>query len=274
MPCSNSRAAGAPTLAVEGLTLSLGERAAAQVVVAEATFSLQRGACLALVGICGAGKTLMTYALLGVLPSVVRAAGSVRLDGQELLGAAPSVWRAVRGRRIALVAQEPATALNPALTIGEQMSEGPRYQLGLSASAARARATTLLGEVGFVDGGRRLHAYPFELSGGERQRVAVAMALGCDPEVLVVDEPTAALDTLTQAHLITLLRRLTRERQLALLFVTHDVSLLPYIADAVVLLDEGRLTPAVDTTAFLAAPAHARARELVAIAAARPRGFA
>jgi len=256
-------------LAVRDLAVAFGATRAVDGV----SFELHRGRTLALVGESGAGKTLTGLALLGLTAPGRIAAGSIRFGEQELVGAPERTLRALRGNRIAMVFQEPATALNPVLDIGTQVAEPLEVHQGLSRRAARARAVELLAEVGLPAPEERLRSYPFELSGGQRQRVMIAMALACAPDVLIADEPTTALDVTIQAQILDVLARLERERAMALLFITHDLALVAELADEVAVMRAGKIVEHAAVPAFLAGTAHAYSQRLLA-AARRMSGVA
>ncbi len=235
-----------------------------RVLVLGVDLTMRKGESLALLGASGAGKSLTALALLGLSRAGCRLGGSVRVGGEELLGASQGVLAAARGRRIAMVFQEPASALNPAFTVASHLYETLAQQLDLSGKAARQRALSLLSEVGFAGAHERLGAYPFELSGGERQRLMLALALAGDPEVLVADEPTTALDVTLQAQLLALLCRLREARGMALILVTHNLLILPSVVERVVLMDAGSIVEKASVADFLASPQHPLAVQLVA----------
>jgi peptide/nickel transport system ATP-binding protein len=189
-------------------------------------FTLDRGETLGLIGESGCGKSLTALALMGLLPEGARASGSIRLAGQELLTQTEDQWCRLRGDRVAMVFQEPMTALNPLHTIGAQIAEPLRLHKGLSRAAARAEALRLLQRVQLPQAERRLDAYPHQLSGGQRQRVVIAIALACGPDLLIADEPTTALDVTLQREVLRLIAELVREDGMALLLISHDLALM------------------------------------------------
>jgi peptide/nickel transport system ATP-binding protein len=195
---------------------------------------------LALVGESGCGKSTVAAAIAGLLPAQARVSGAVRFEGRELLGAPESTLRALRGSCIGMVFQEPMTALNPVMRIGEQIGEVLRRHRGLGAPAARARAIELLDLVGLPEPQRRVDDYPHRLSGGQRQRVLIAIAVACEPRLLIADEPTTALDASVQAQVLQLLARLRRELSMALLLITHDLAVVGQWADRVAVMRDGR----------------------------------
>ncbi|OGQ89039.1 MAG: peptide ABC transporter ATP-binding protein [Deltaproteobacteria bacterium RIFOXYA12_FULL_58_15] len=236
------------------------------------TFDLERGRTLALVGESGSGKTLTAVSILGLVqPPGVITGGSIDFDGTELVGATTNAFCAIRGRRVAMVFQEPMAALNPVMRIGDQIAEPLRAHLGLSRVAARDRAIDLLGKVGIGAPAQRVDNYPHQLSGGMRQRVMIAMALSCDPEILIADEPTTALDVTVQRQILALLRKMQRERHMAMLFVTHDLSLVENIADEVAVMYAGRIVERASVQQILTTPKHPYSRALWHASPARHR---
>ena len=189
-------------------------------------FELARGDTLGIVGESGCGKSLTALALLGLLPEGARVSGSIRLQGRELLGLPEREMATLRGNRVAMVFQEPMTALNPVHTVVRQVAEPLRLHRGLSAAQARARAIELLERVGVPDAARRADAYPHQFSGGQRQRITIAMALACEPDLLVADEPTTALDVTVQRQILDLMRELVAERGMALVLISHDLGVI------------------------------------------------
>ncbi len=234
--------------------------------------ALARGETLALVGESGSGKSQVALAALGLLPPQAQVSGSVRFDGTELTGLARPALDRIRGARIGLVFQEPMTALDPLFSIGHQIALPLRAHRGLSRRQAAARARDLLGLVGIRDGAARLSAYPHELSGGERQRVMIAMALACEPDLLIADEPTTALDVTVQAQILALLADLKDRLGLALLFITHDLRLVRRIAERTAVLRAGRLVEIGPTDRLFRDPAGARDPRPARRRARRPEG--
>ena len=230
---------------------------------------LARGETLALVGESGSGKSQVALAILGLLPSPARVSGSVRFDGTELTALDRPALDRIRGARIGLVFQEPMTALDPLFTIGHQIALPLRAHQGMGRRQAAARARELLDLVGIRDAAARLSAYPHELSGGERQRVMIAMAHAGEPDLLIADEPTTALDVTVQAQILALLADLKRRLGLALLFITHDLRLVRRIADRTAVLRAGRLVETGPTGALFRNPRAPETRDLLA---AEPAG--
>jgi peptide/nickel transport system ATP-binding protein len=243
-------------LQIEGLRVALPGADAAVAVVRDASLSLAPGETLGLVGESGSGKTMIALALLGLLPGGARVEGRIALDGQDLTRAGERVWRRIRGRRIAMVFQEPMTALNPTIPIGRQVSEAMRLHLGMGPGEAQSRAQDLLLRVGMPASEDWMRRYPHQLSGGQRQRVAIAAALSAEPDILIADEPTTALDVTLQAQVLDLLKDLVRERGLALLLVTHDLAVVAELCSRLAVLYAGEVVETGDTARLLAGPAH------------------
>ena len=219
---------------------------------------------VALVGESGSGKSVTAMSIVQLLPDNAECSGSIRWQGRELLGAPREQIRSLRGREIACVFQDPMSSLNPVFTIGQQLVEPLVTHLGLSGRAALDRAEALLAEVGIPEPGRRLRAYPHELSGGQQQRVMIAMALACEPQLLIADEPTTALDVTVQRQIIELLARLKAERGMAMLFISHDLGLVGEIADEVVVMRHGTVREQGPAAQIFSAPQDAYTRALLA----------
>ena len=263
--------AGRLLLRAENLCLGFGDRAAPRWVVEGLNFELRAGSCLGLVGESGSGKSLTALTLLGLQPPQATFATESRLwyhpaDGPpvDLLRLPEKQLRAYRGRCLAMVFQEPMTALNPVMTCGQQVGEALRLHAGLRGVAARARCEELFAEVQLPDPPRIWASYPHQISGGQKQRVLLAMALACRPEILVADEPTTALDVTVQRSLLELIARLQLERQLALLFISHDLGVVKRVADRTAVLRHGRLVESGPTAALFAAPRHPYTQGLIA----------
>jgi ABC-type dipeptide/oligopeptide/nickel transport system ATPase component len=259
----------APLLELDRLSVTVPGPAAPVPVVREVSFTVATGEMVGLVGESGAGKSLTAYAILRLLPAGARIAGGrVLLEGRDLLALPEAEMRRVRGRRIAMVFQEPMTALNPTFTIGFQVVEAVRAHRRLGRREAREEAVALLERVAIPDPEARLGAYPHELSGGQRQRVVIAMALACDPALLLADEPTTALDVTVQAQILDLLRRLREELGLAVLLVTHDLAVVAKTCERALVMYRGRLVEEGPVGELFAHPAHAHTRALLSAAAA------
>ncbi|MEJ3654731.1 ABC transporter ATP-binding protein [Actinomycetes bacterium KLBMP 9759] len=220
------------------------------------SFEVGAGEVLAVVGESGCGKSVTAMALAGLLPGNATVTGSVRLGARELVGASEQALRKVRGSEVAYVFQEPMTSLNPVFTIGRQISEVLRVHRGMGKRQALDRAVELLGLVGIPEPARRLREYPHQFSGGMRQRVMIAMALACDPAVLVADEPTTALDVTVQAAVLDLLRDLGRRLGTAIVLITHDLGVVADIADRVLVMYAGRVVETAETQELFDAPRH------------------
>jgi peptide/nickel transport system ATP-binding protein len=218
--------ASSPLIEVDSLGVTLNTSRGAAQAVRNVGFSLRRGETLGLVGESGCGKSVTALALMGLLPDSAVVRGSVRLDGRELVGVGDADYRKLRGNRISMIFQEPMTALNPMHTIGRQVAEPLRRHKGLSAAQARNEAIALLDRVGLPDAARRVDAYPHQFSGGQRQRVTIAMALACQPDLLIADEPTTALDVTIQGQILDLIADLVAERGMAMILISHDLGVI------------------------------------------------
>ena len=251
----------ARVLDVSDLVVGVGPRE----IVHGIGFSVSKGETLGIVGESGSGKSLSVLSATGLFhaPSSY-ISGSSRIDATEVIGASQAVLRTIHGARVGFVFQDPSSSLNPLLTIEQQLTEGPRRHLGLSHADARERALGLLRDVNLPDPETRLRAYPHQLSGGQRQRVMIAIALSCDPDILVADEATTALDVTTQAQIIDLVARLQRERGMAVVWISHDLGVIGRIADRVVVLRAGTVVETGDVADIFADPQHEYTRELLA----------
>ncbi|AIB13521.1 peptide ABC transporter ATP-binding protein (plasmid) [Azospirillum argentinense] len=258
-----------PVLAVDGLSIGFQTRRGLLPAVRELSFSVKSGEMLAIVGESGCGKSLTALALLGLVPPPGRVTGgTVRLEGRDLLALDEAALRRVRGARISMIFQEPMTALNPVLTVGEQIMEAILEHEPVSRKAARERTLALLERVRIPDPERRFAEYPHRLSGGMRQRVMIAMALAGTPAVLVADEPTTALDVTIQAQILGLIDELRREQGTAVVFITHDLGVVSRYVDRVLVMYAGRKVEERDTRDLFSDPLHPYTRGLIA---AQPR---
>jgi peptide/nickel transport system ATP-binding protein len=247
-----------PLLAVSGLQVEFAGADGWLPVVEDVTFTIGRGETLGLVGESGSGKTVSSLAILGLIPPgngrVTH--GSIEFEGRDLLKLSNEAMRQVRGNDIAMVFQEPMTSLNPAFTVGDQIATAVRAHQRVSRQDARARAREMLERVGIPDARRRLDDYPHALSGGMRQRAMIAMALSCDPKLLIADEPTTALDVTVQAQILDLMRSLQEELGTAILFVTHDFGVVADICDRVAVMYAGQIVEAAPVSEVFARPRH------------------
>ena len=249
---------------------SLSVRFAGVPVVDAVSLAVHPGECLGVVGESGAGKSLTFLAALGLAPPSARVSGEARFGATELIGRSERTLDALRGRRIGVVFQDPMGALTPHLRIGTQLTEPIRRHTGLSARAARARALELLEQVRLGEPARCLQQYPYELSGGMRQRVLLAIALSCDPQLVILDEPTTALDVTIQAQILALLAHIKRERGIGLVLVTHDFAALAGLADRVAVMRNGRVIETGSAAQVFHAPREPYTRELLAAAREPP----
>lgn len=237
-------------------------------IVKGVSLSIERGRTLGVVGESGSGKTMTMLTATGLFDAPnTRVTGSSRIDGTEVIGADERTLRRLQGNRVGFVFQDPSTSLNPLLTLERQLTEGPMTHLGLSRSEATDRALDLLRSVGLPDPEARLGAYPHQLSGGQKQRVMIAVALACDPDVLVADEPTTALDVTTQKQIVDLVARLQRERDMAVVWISHDLGVIGQIADDVAVLYRGEVIEEAPVAELFANPREDYTRTLLA---ARP----
>jgi len=264
----------APLLAIRNLSVTFAGRSGAKPVeaVKGVSFSLNRGETLALVGESGSGKSVTALSILQLLPYPLAAHGaesSIHLAGEELIGAAPGQLRQVRGNRIAMVFQEPMTSLNPLHTLERQIGETLVVHKHMAPGAARERTLELLRLVNLPDAETRLGAYPHQLSGGQRQRVMIAMAIANEPDMLIADEPTTALDVTIQAHILELLKDLRDRFGMALLLITHDLTIVRKMADRVCIMTAGEIVETGPTATIFAGPRHPYTQRLLA---AEPTG--
>ena len=255
-------------LEVQDLRITLATPQGQAEAVRGIDFALERGGTLGLIGESGSGKSLTALALMGLLPEGARATGRILFEGQDLLALPERALTRLRGRRLAMVFQEPMTALNPLHPVGSQVAEPLRLHLGLTRHAAEARALTLLERVGLPDARRRLAAYPHELSGGQRQRVGIAMALACEPALLIADEPTTALDVTVQAQILDLLAGLVEEGGMALLLISHDLGVIAENVQHMLVMYGGTVVERGPSAAVFERMGHPYTQGLMA---ARPR---
>jgi peptide/nickel transport system ATP-binding protein len=259
-------------LHVAGLRVSFATEAGEVRAVDGVSLSVARGEVVALVGESGSGKSTVGLTLMGLTRRLgARTAGTAALEGRELLGASERELRSLRGRRMAMVFQDPLSSLNPVQRVGWQISEQIRaHQPLVSGAQALEQAVELMDRAGIDDARSRVRAYPHELSGGMRQRVMIAMALSCEPGLLIADEPTTALDVTTQAQILTELRELRERTELGILFITHDLGVVADVADRILVMRSGRLVEQGEANAILHAPQHPYTQSLLAAYAPRP----
>ena len=252
-----------PVLRVTELEVSIDTQERFELAVKALALTVQRGETFALVGESGSGKSMTAMALLRLLPEALRVTrGRVVLEGTELLGLPEVAMRDVRGGRAGMIFQEPATSLNPVMRIGQQIIEAVEAHTALRGSAARARAIQWLTRVGIPDPERRVDDYPFQFSGGQKQRVMIAIALAAEPELLIADEPTTALDVTVQAQVLKLLADIQKDLGMAVLLITHDLAVVKDVADTVALMRHGEVVETASAEKFFRNPEHAYAREL------------
>lgn len=255
----------APVLDVRGLKTVFQTRGGEIHAVNLVSFDLRPGELLGVVGESGSGKSVTMMSLIGLLPSPpaeVRE-GQVLLDGRDILRITPAELRDVRGAEIGFIFQDPMTSLNPVFTVGNQLMEPLRRHMGMSKAQAEVRAAELLDLVGIPDAKRRLKDYPHQFSGGMRQRVMIAIALACDPKVLIADEPTTALDVTIQAQILELVRDLRRKLGMAIVWITHDLGVIAGIADRVMVMYGGQVVEQAPVKELFADPRHPYTRALL-----------
>ena len=247
-------------LHVERLRLVSEERE----LLGNVSFAVGRGEIFALVGASGSGKSLTSLAIMRLLPEAVRiCSGDISLYGESLFRLPEREMRQVRGRRIAMIFQEPMSALNPVMPVGKQVEEVLRLHLGLSGKSAKEKVVSLFEEVGLPEAHIRYGWYPHQLSGGQKQRVMIAMALACEPELLIADEPTTALDVTIQAQVLALLKEIRERRGLSILFITHDMAVVAEVADRIAVIHEGKIIETAQRDVFFKAPEHPYSRILL-----------
>jgi oligopeptide/dipeptide ABC transporter ATP-binding protein len=247
-----------PLLRVDGLTVSFHTRDGVVRAIEDVSFEVQAGQVLGIVGESGSGKSVTALSLLRLIPRDIAelSAGHVWFGGRDLMRISEAELRKVRGREIGMIFQEPMTSLNPIATIGTQLREPLTLHLGMTASAATSRTEELLDLVGIPQPRKRLSQYPHELSGGMRQRVMIAMALACEPKLLIADEPTTALDVTTQAQILDLLRSLQSRLGLSIILITHDLGVVAEFADHVQVMYAGRAVEKAPVSELFLRPAH------------------
>jgi len=253
-----------PLLHVDRLSLRIPTAEGVAEILSDVSFTVERGESIGLVGESGCGKSMTALAIMGLLPEAARTSGAIRFDGRDLLTSDEAGLCALRGRRIAMIFQEPMTALNPVACIGEQIAEGVRLHLRLGRAEAEDRARRLLDRVGLPAPRFSPQLFPHQLSGGQRQRVVIAMALACGPDILIADEPTTALDVTIQAQILDLIASLTAETGMALIMVTHDLGIIAETTERMLVMYAGRIVEQGPTAGVFARMAHPYSRGLFA----------
>ncbi|ADI06274.1 putative peptide ABC transporter, ATP-binding protein [Streptomyces bingchenggensis BCW-1] len=253
----------ADLLEVEGLTVTFPTTRGPVDVVRDNTFTLRNNETLGIVGESGSGKSMTALAVMGLLPRGARTSGSIRFRGTELLGRPDAELRRLRGNAMSMVFQDPLSSLNPYYTVGLQIAEVYRCHRGGSRRAARRMAIDALGRVGIPDPAERVDRYPHQFSGGQRQRIMIAMALICEPALLIADEPTTALDVTVQSQILELLAELKRQTGTGMLFITHDLAVIATIAQRVLVMRDGEQLEYADTERVFSAPRHPYTRMLL-----------
>ena len=250
--------ADTPLLQVSGLGVEFQTRGGIARVLDDVGFALGRGQTLGLVGESGCGKSMTALAMMRLIPTPPGriTSGQVVLDGQDLLALPEPAMRQYRGNRISMIFQEPMTSLNPAYTVGDQIGEAVRLHQGLNRKAAIQRAVEMLDAVGIPAAASRVHEYPHQFSGGMRQRVMIAMALACEPALLIADEPTTALDVTIQAQILELLRELQQRLGMAILIITHDLGVIAELVDEVIVMYAGQIVESAPVAALFSDPQH------------------
>lgn len=253
-----------PLLSVRNLQLNLATRAGVVQALRGVDFHLEKGETLAIVGESGCGKSMTALSLCGLLPPRAELRGEVMLAGQPLLHQSEKQWRQWRGNRLAMIFQNPMSALNPTMTIGQQIFEVLRQHRNIGKKQGMNQVEGLLTQLQLTQPAKRMKQYPFELSGGMLQRVMIAMAIICDPELLIADEPTTALDVTVQAEVLALLKSLQRERQMGLLMITHDLAVVAQIAQRVAVMYAGQIVEQGNVADIFQNPSHPYTQGLLA----------
>jgi peptide/nickel transport system ATP-binding protein len=254
----------APLLTVEDLRVRFWTSRGIVHAVNGITFDVRAGETLGLVGESGCGKSVTALATMGILPRAARIpSGSIKLEGRDLLGLSERAWRRVRGKEIAMIFQDPMTSLNPVLTVGAQLREAIQEHLDLDRKGATKRAIELLEQVGIPGGKERLKNYPHQFSGGMRQRVMIAMALACNPKLLIADEPTTALDVTIQAQILELINELKERLGMAVMLITHAMGVVAETAQRVVVMYAGKVIEEAPVHELFAHPRHPYTQGLI-----------
>lgn len=250
-------------LKVDNLSVQI--QGSGQMAVDQVSFTVEKGQTFALVGESGSGKSMTALAILRLLPEAARiVSGQVQVDQTDVFSLTEAQMRSVRGRKVAMIFQEPATCLNPVLTIGDQLMESLRAHTDHQGTALKQRAIQWLDRVGIPNAAQRFNEYPFQFSGGQRQRIMIAMTLAGEPDILIADEPTTALDVTVQAQILQLLSDIQKELGLTVLLITHDLAVVQQVADTVALMRHGKIVEIANKADFFAAPKHEYAQQLLA----------
>ncbi len=251
-------------LSVQDLSVRFPVPGGMREVVGGIAYGVQAGRTLGVVGESGCGKSMTALAVMGLAPHPGRVTGSIRVEGREMIGQPAAAWRSLRGARVAMVFQEPMTALNPVMTVGRQIAEVMVLHQGLSWREADARAVDGLAAVGIASPRERARSYPHQLSGGMRQRAMIAMALACRPALLIADEPTTALDVTIQAQIIDLMLALQDETGMAIQFISHNLAVISEVAHEIIVMYAGRVVERASADALFADPLHPYTLGLIA----------
>jgi len=247
-------------LSVKNLSLTIGK----EKFLNSVSFEIKQGEIFALVGESGSGKSLTSLAIMRLLPDVISvSSGDIKLKGKSLFALPEYEMQKIRGKSIAMIFQEPMSALNPVMTVGEQVAEVLKIHLGLKNDAAKSKVISLFKEVALKDPEERYSWYPHQLSGGQKQRVIIAIALACEPDLLIADEPTTALDVTIQAQVLELLKKIRKERNLSILFITHDMAVVSQMADRVAVMKEGEILEEAECKTFFSNPQHPYTQSLL-----------
>ncbi|MDH6232298.1 peptide/nickel transport system ATP-binding protein [Mesorhizobium soli] len=262
---ATTNSSGEVVLSVRELTVSLPTGMERVHAVRDISFDLKAGEILCIIGESGSGKSVTANAIMGLLSPVIKVtAGSIQFKGMDLVNTPEDKLRALRGRAVSIIFQDPLSALNPLMTIGDQIVEVMEAHGVDTPESRRAKVLELLNEVGLPDPGLLQYQYPFRLSGGQRQRVMIAMALALDPDVLIADEPTTALDVTTQAQILELIRKIQRRKNMSVMFITHDFGVVAEIADRVIVMEKGKLVEQGPAAEVLNRPCHPYTQRLIA----------
>lgn len=249
-----------PVLSLLNLSIQVGE----QTLVDKVTFDIHKGEIFALVGESGSGKSLTSLAIMRLLPQALQITnGSIELQQQNLFDLTEAKMQGLRGKKVAMIFQEPMTSLNPVMTVGNQVAEVLKVHLGLRTKQAKQKVIELFNEVGIPEAEQRINWYPHQLSGGQKQRVMIAMALACEPDLLIADEPTTALDVTIQAQVLQLLKKIRDQRQLSILFITHDMGVVNEMADTIAVMKQGKVVELAHKELFFAKPRHSYTQKLL-----------